>query len=74
MKSKLEIRVFAIEQAVKVIGISTPVKDVVEKAKEIEAYIIGDAELPESYDNEGALMEKLCLGMRGVIGVQNVGE
>ena len=65
MKSKLEIRVFAIEQAVKVIGISTPVKDVVEKAKEIEAYIIGDAELPESYDNEG---------MRGVIGVQNVGE
>lgn len=74
MKSKLEIRVFAIEQAVKVMGVGIPVKDVVEKAKEIEAYIIGSAELPESYDSEGALMDKLCLGMRGVIGVQNVEE
>lgn len=74
MKSKLEIRVFAIEQAVKVQGISAPVKDVVEKAKEIEHYIIGNADLPESHDNEGALVEKICLGMREVIGVQNVGE
>lgn len=74
MKSKLEIRVFAIEQAVKVMGVGIPVKDVVGKAKEIEAYIIGSAELPESYDSEGALMDKLCLGMREVIGLQNVGE
>ena len=47
MKSKVEIRVFAIEQAVKIMGVGTPDKQVVEKAKEIESYIIGGAELPD---------------------------
>lgn len=74
MKSKLEIRVFAIEQAVKVMGVGIPVKDVVEKAKEIEAYIIGDAELPESYDSEGALMGQILQGVQAIRGKADVGE
>lgn len=74
MKSKLEIRVFAIEQAVKVMGVGIPVKDVVEKAKEIETYIIGDAELPESYDSEGALMGQILQGVQAIRGKADVGE
>lgn len=47
MKTKIDVRVFAIEQAVKVMGANAPQKDVVAKAKEIEAYIIGDTLLQE---------------------------
>lgn len=47
MKSKLEIRVFAVEQAVKIMGSGTPTKDVVVKAQEIEKYILGEAVLPD---------------------------
>lgn len=47
MKSKIEIRVFAVEQAVKIMGVGTPDKQVVEKAKEIENYVIGNADLPD---------------------------
>ena len=47
MKSKIEVRVFAVEQAVKIMGVGTPQKDVVAKAQEIEKYIIGEAVMPE---------------------------
>jgi hypothetical protein len=47
MKSKLKVRVFAVEQAVKIMGSGTPTKDVVVKAQEIEKYILGEAVLPE---------------------------
>lgn len=47
MKSKIEVRVFAVEQAVKIMGVGVPQKDVVAKAQEIEKYILGDAVLPE---------------------------
>lgn len=50
-KSKIEIREFAVKQAVALLGAGTPQKDVVEKAKEIESYIAGDAELPEVYND-----------------------
>lgn len=50
MKSKLEIRKFAVEQAVAIMGTGTPQKDVVSKAKEIEVYVLGDAVLPEVQD------------------------
>lgn len=50
MKSKIEVRVFAVEQAVKIMGVGTPQKDVVAKAQEIEKYIIGEAILPEIAD------------------------
>ena len=50
MKSKIEVRVFAVEQAVKIMGVGTPQKDVVAKAQEIEKYIIGEAVMPEVAD------------------------
>ena len=50
MKSKIDVRVFALEQAVKIMGVGTPQKDVVVKAQEIEKYIIGEAVLPELTD------------------------
>lgn len=52
MKSKVEIRVFAIEQAVKIMGAGTPAKDVVSKASEIESYITNGIELPDIAYNE----------------------
>ena len=73
MKSRLEIRVFAVEQAVKVLGTSSPIKDVVEKAKTIEAYVVGEANLPESYDNEGVLMGQILQGVQAIRG-KDVGE
>ena len=50
MKSKIDVRVFAVEQAVKIMGVGTPQKDVVAKAQEIEKYVIGEAVLPEIAD------------------------
>lgn len=47
MKSKIEVRVFAVEQAVKIMGAGTPQKDVVAKAQEIENYIVQGIELPD---------------------------
>lgn len=50
MKSKLEVRQFAVERATMILGIGVQVNDIIEKAKEIEAYVIGEADLPETYD------------------------
>lgn len=66
MKSRIEVRVFAVEQAVKIMGAGTPQKDVVAKAQEIEKYIIGDAVLPEVVD-ESSPMEVLN-GIMSAIG------
>ena len=74
MKSRLDIRVFAVEQAVRVMGYNTPIKDVVEKAKEIEAYVVGEINLPESYDSEGALMGQILQGEQAIRGKADVGE
>ena len=41
MISKIGIRQFAVEQAVAIMGTGTPQKDVVAKAAEIEAYVVG---------------------------------
>lgn len=49
-KSKIEVREYAISKAAEIMGGCTPNKDIVSKAKEIELYIIGDAELPETYN------------------------
>ena len=50
----MDVRVFAVQRAAEIMGTGTPDKDVVAKAKEIEAYVIGDAELPEVHDEVGA--------------------
>lgn len=55
MKSKIEVRKFAVESAITIMGQGTPNKDVVSKAKEIESYIIGEAVLPETYDDMNAV-------------------
>lgn len=47
MKTRVEIRVFAIEQAVRIMGAGAPQRDVVEKAKEIEQYITEGIELAD---------------------------
>ena len=49
-KSKIEVREYAMNKAIELLGTSTPTKQVVEKAKEIETYIKGEAELPETVD------------------------
>lgn len=54
LKSKIEVREFSVRIAADIMGSGTPGKDIVSKAKEIEAYVIGDAELPEVHDEVSA--------------------
>lgn len=49
-KSKIEVREYAMNKAIELMGTGTPTKQVVEKAQEIEAYVIGEADLPETVD------------------------
>jgi hypothetical protein len=58
MKSKIDVRVFAVNKAVEVMGTGALIKDVVAKAQEIEAYVIGEAVLPETFE-EASPMELL---------------
>lgn len=74
MNSKVDVRVFAIEKAVAILGAGAPAKDVVTKAKEIEAYIIGNAELPEMYNQEEALSGMLTRGISSIAGLKDVGQ
>lgn len=55
MKSLIDIRMFAVTKAVEIMGAGTADKDVVSKAKEIETYIVGDAVIPELYDESNAI-------------------
>lgn len=66
MKSKVEIRKFAVEMAVAVLGHGTPDKDVVGKASEIEKYVMGNADIPETYDEEERIVGVLH-GLAGVV-------
>lgn len=66
MKSKLEIRLFAVEKAVELLGTGAPEKDVVIKAKEIETYVVGSAELPE-YIDEGEQITSAIATLAGVV-------
>lgn len=54
-KSRIEIREFAVRQAVELLGTGSPQKDIVAKARDIEAYIIGEADLPEVYNDTEAI-------------------
>lgn len=73
MKSKIDVRVFAIEKAVVILGAGTPSKDVVAKAKEIEAYVIGNADIPEVDNKEDAVFD-MAKGMISLIGSKDVGQ
>lgn len=72
MKSKIDVRVFAIEKAVAILGAGTPSKDVVTKAKEIEAYIIGNADIPEVDNKEDAVFD-MVKGVISLISSKDVG-
>ena len=66
MKSKIEVREFAVTKAVEIMGAGAMVKDVVTKASEIEAYVIGEAVLPEVFE-EASPMDLL----NGVVSAVN---
>lgn len=70
-KSKIEVREFAIKQAVELLGRGTPANDVVGKATEIESYIIGKADLPEVYNEieaAGGLLGNAFDALRTIAG------
>lgn len=71
MKSKIEVRKFAVEVASMVLGRGTADKDVVAKAKEIEVYIIGAAELPETYDENNALKATFAPMLNALTKIKN---
>ena len=65
LKSKIEVREYAINKAIELMGTGTPTKQVVDKAKEIETYVIGEADLPESVD-ENEVMNTVIETLTGV--------
>lgn len=66
MKSKIEVRKFAVEKAAQIMGPGTADKDVISKAKEIETYIIGKAALPEVFSEEKELMGEIINGIKEI--------
>ena len=72
-KSNIEVREYAMNKAIEFMGTGTPTKQVVEKAKEIETYIKGEAELPEVLDEE-KMVNTIIEALTGVaIGLLNQG-
>ena len=72
-KSKIEVREYAINKAVELMGTGTPTKQVVDKAKDIETYVMGEAELPEVLDEE-KMVNTIIEALTGVaIGLLNQG-
>ena len=72
-RTKIEVREYAMNKAVELMGTGTPTKQVVDKAKEIETYIKGEAELPEVLDEE-KMVNTIIEALTGVaIGLLNQG-
>ncbi len=65
MKSKIEVREFAVKTAADIMGKGTPVDSLITKAKEIESYIIGGAILPEVAVDAN---ESLVTGSKDILG------
>lgn len=55
MNSKIEARIEAIKLALNVEGVNS--ENIIEVSDKIAAFIIGDAELPDSYDSNAYLKE-----------------
>ena len=71
MKSKIEVREFAVKIAADIMGKGTPVDSLIAKAQEIEKYIIGEALLPEvGIDSTESLVD----GLKSIIGVGAVND
>ena len=60
-KSKIEVREYAMNKAIELMGTGTPTKQVVDKAKEIETYIIGEAELAACFVGNVLNSVTLCI-------------
>ena len=72
-RTKIEVREYAMNKAVELMGTGTPTKQVVDKAKEIETYVMGKAELPEVLDEE-KMVNTIIEALTGVaIGLLNQG-
>ena len=69
MKSRVEIRKFAVQTAADLLGTGSATKDVIIKAKEIEEYIIGQAEIPETYNEASELGEMFSRGIKSITGI-----
>lgn len=65
-KSKIEVREYAMNKAIELMGTGTPNKQIVEKAKEIESYVIGETVLPEVVD-ENEMISNIIGCLTGVI-------
>ena len=70
-KSRIEIREFAVRQAVELLGTGSPQKDIVAKARDIEAYIIGEADLPEVYNDTEAINGIMGSAMQMLQGISS---
>ena len=67
MRNKVEIRAFAVEQVVKMRCMSDcTIKDVVEQAKLIETYVVGEAKLSED-SNEATELMSLIADMKDML-------
>lgn len=69
MRSRVEIRKFAVQTAADLLGTGSATKDVVIKAKEIEDYIVGQAEIPETFNEASELGEMFSRGIRSITGI-----
>ena len=68
MKSKIEVREYAVNKAAEIMGKGTPTDSHITKAHEIEKYIIGGATLPEVAADT---TESLVDGLKSIIGGVN---
>lgn len=64
MNSKLELRLEAVRLASVIEGVST--SSLIKTAKEVEKYVLGKAELPETYDPMSAIksVTDLTMGLK----------
>ena len=59
LKSKFDVRKFAVESAIAYSCRSDKKLELLEQAKEIEAYVLGEVELPEYVNSEDALAKTM---------------
>ena len=55
MKSKLELRQFAVNSALNAEGVNAD--NFIDFAKKVESYVLGEAELPETFDEASQAMK-----------------
>ena len=69
MKSKIELRQFAVSSALNLEDVTA--ENVISTAKAIEKYVLGDAKLPEYYDDFSQLDKMKEILSRGIAGSTN---